>query len=90
VYPTVIFYLVKGHVIEIVRVVDGGRNLAAIFPDELLMGRDRLTSRSNARSHLQDWRAAETHRSPKVLFDLTVSDAGLEMPAWVRNPIPSA
>ena len=32
VFPTVIFYRVGAHTIEIVRVVDGRRNLAAIFP----------------------------------------------------------
>jgi toxin ParE1/3/4 len=32
VYPTVLFYRVGGESIEIVRVVDGRRNLAAFFP----------------------------------------------------------
>jgi toxin ParE1/3/4 len=34
VYPTVIFYRAGDRSIDIVRVVDGRRNLAAIFPDE--------------------------------------------------------
>lgn len=34
VYPTVVFYRIRYQTIEIVRVVDGRRNLAAIFPRE--------------------------------------------------------
>jgi toxin ParE1/3/4 len=34
VFPTVIFYRVGAHSIDIVRIVDGRRNLAAIFPSD--------------------------------------------------------
>jgi len=34
VYPTVIFYRITTAAIEIVRVVDGRRNLAALFPSD--------------------------------------------------------
>jgi toxin ParE1/3/4 len=34
VYPTVIFYRITTSAIEIVRVVDGRRNLAALFPSD--------------------------------------------------------
>ena len=35
VYPTVVFYRVGGSSIDIVRVVDGRRNLAALFPRDV-------------------------------------------------------
>ncbi len=35
VYPTVIFYRIKGPNIEVIRVVDGRRNIAAIFSQNI-------------------------------------------------------
>ena len=34
IYPTVLFYRVTDAAIEVVRVVDGRRNLAALFPND--------------------------------------------------------
>ena len=31
IYPTVLFYRITGHSVEVVRVIDGRQNLAAIF-----------------------------------------------------------